>query len=475
MKGKNFSKAMQRTKYVIADFVMVSIAFFLFNIFRYQELGIHTYGFISLWDYLGSPTLMTEQIVVPVSLLGIYWLSGFYNHPFIKSRLTEFSTTLLSVAASTALIYLVLLINDTTGLKIKDYEIIVALFGLLMGLTYVGRWALTERTVRHLRRRHWIYSTLIVGNSRKSREVYRKLKESGSVWAYDVIGFIKLSREHQVQDDMPAWDMEEIEKICSEHSVDQIILAPETIRDSDIMDILSRLFPLGIPVKIAPDTLSYVTANIHMNDILGTPFIDLTSPRISEFQKNVKRTFDVIMSLTALIALSPLIGTAALIVKLTSPGPAVYSQERVGKGHRPFRIYKFRSMRADAEKDGPRLSSETDSRITPWGRIMRKYRIDEIPQFWNVLKGDMSLVGPRPEREYFIEQIVKRAPYYGLIFQVRPGVTSWGMVKFGYARSIDEMVIRSRYDLIYLNNMSISTDIKIMIHTVKTVINGAGV
>lgn len=475
MKGRNFTKAMQRTKYVIADFVMVSVAFFLFNIFRYHELGIHTYGFSTLWDYLASPKLVAEQILVPASLLGIYWLSGFYNHPFIKSRLSEFSTTLLSVIVSTAIIYLVLLINDTTGLKIKDYETILALFGLLMSFTYLGRWALTERTIRHLRRRHWIYSTLIIGNSRKSRDIYRRLKQAGSVWTYDVIGFIQLDREHQINDGMPSWGLDELEVICDDYGVDQIIFAPERIYDNDIMDILSRLFPLGIPVKIAPDTLSYVTANIHMNDILGIPFIDLTSPRISEFQKNVKRSFDVIASLTALTVLSPLIGVTALIVRLTSPGPAIYSQERVGKGHRPFRIYKFRSMRSDAEKEGPQLSSETDSRVTPWGKIMRKYRIDEIPQFWNVLKGDMSIVGPRPEREFFIEQIMKRAPYYGLIFQVCPGITSWGMVKFGYARNIDEMVARSRYDLLYINNMSISTDIRIMIHTVKTVIKGAGV
>ena len=250
---------------------------------------------------------------------------------------------------------------------------------------------------------------------------------------------------------------------------------PQKIRDADIIRILSRLFPLGIPVKIAPDTLSYITGNIKLNDILGIPFIDLTSPRMSEFQKNVKRTFDVTVSILTMIVLSPALVATAIAVKLSSPGPVLYCQERIGKGRRPFIIYKFRSMRADAEKEGPQLSSDNDNRITPWGKVMRKYRIDELPQFWNVLRGDMSLVGPRPEREFFIRQIVRRAPYYGLIFQVRPGVTSWGMVQYGYASSVDAMVERSRYDLLYLNNMSLSTDVKIMIHTVKTIIDGVGV
>lgn len=177
-----------------------------------------------------------------------------------------------------------------------------------------------------------------------------------------------------------------MEHICADYAVDQIILAPEVIRDSEIMNILSRLFPLNIPVKIAPDTLSYITANIHMNDILGTPFIDLTSPRISEFQKNVKRTFDVFASLTAMTILSPLLGVTALMVRLSSSGPIVYKQERIGKGHKPFMIYKFRSMHNDAEKNGPQLSSETDNRITPWGRVMRKYRLDELPRSGMSLK-----------------------------------------------------------------------------------------
>ena len=474
MNGKNYTAATQRTKYVAIDFVMSSVAFFLFNIFRYHIIVENQSEYPSLWGYITCNKLILEQILVPVCLLGIYWLSGYYNKPEIRSRVSEFSVTFFSLIFATILIYLLLLINDTTGFKSKDYQVIGGLFIILMGCVYTGRWVITNNTIRHLRKRQWIYSTLIIGNSGKSRQVYKKLRQAGSVWAYNVVGFIRLEREHNVQDDFNSWGWEEVERVCRDYQIDQIILAPEHIRDKDIMKILERLFPLGLPVKIAPDTLSYVTGNIRLNDILGIPMIDLTSPRMNECEKNIKRLFDVIASLLSMIVLSPLLAVIALAVKLSSKGPVIYSQVRMGKSHRPFRILKFRSMREDAEANGPMLSNERDERITPLGHIMRKYRLDELPQLWNVLKGDMSLVGPRPEREYYIDQIIKKAPYYGLIFQVRPGLTSWGMVKYGYASSVSQMVERSRYDLLYINNMSLSTDIKIMIYTVKTIVTGAG-
>lgn len=475
MQGKNISKGAQRAKYVVMDFIMASLAFIIFNIIRFEMLDLGIGYNDSITTFLLSSKLIAEQIAVPVGLVGLYWLSGYYNDPFRKSRLVELTTTIASNFTATIILFFILLINDTTGVKLKDYEMLFILFGLLFAFTYLGRRFLSSRTLKHIRERQWIYSTLIIGNSKRSRQIYRKLRDSGSVWAYDVVGFIRLEGESKNDDGLQVWEWEDVEDVFYSRKIDQIILAPDNIRDLDIMHILKRLFPLNCPVKIAPDTLSYVTGNIRLDDIQAIPFIDLTSPRISEFQKNVKRTLDVSASILALIILSPVLAAAAIGVKHSSPGPIIYRQERIGKGRKPFNIYKFRSMLTDAEKGGPQLSSHNDDRITSWGRIMRKYRIDELPQFWNIIKGDMSLVGPRPERAFYIEQIISRAPYYGLIFQVRPGLTSWGMVKHGYASTVDEMVERSRYDLLYLNNMSLITDFKIMIHTVNTVIKGAGV
>lgn len=474
MKGKFFSTTTQTIKYVVTDFVAASVAMFIFNIFRYYSFVGNMTGFSDPMKYLGSTTLVIEQIALPISLLVFFWISGYYNKPIPRSRLNELVITIESTGVWAILIFFLLLINDTTGIKIKDYEMVFTLFMLPFLLCYVGRFAITTGTLRQLRRRKWKYNTLIIGNSPKSRAVCKRLADAGSVWAYNVIGFIRINGEEQVNDSMPVWAWEDLGHVCRSQEADQLIIVPEKPGDAKIMHILSRLFPLNLPVKIEPDTLSYVTGTIHLNDILGIPFIDLTSPRISEFQKNAKRIIDVGISVLALIILSPLILLTAIVVRFTSAGPVIYRQERIGRGQKPFNIYKFRSMRQDAEKDGPRLSSDNDSRITGPGRVMRKYRIDEIPQFWNVIKGDMSLVGPRPERAHFIEKIVEEAPYYGLIFQVRPGITSWGMVKFGYASTVHEMVRRARYDLVYITNMSLTNDFKIMIYTIRTVIKGSG-
>lgn len=271
------------------------------------------------------------------------------------------------------------------------------------------------------------------------------------------------------------YSIEDVEEVCRRDNIDQLIIAQTSYNEEKVLTLLYKLFSLGIPIKIMPDTFSYITSGIRLQDIYGEPFIDLTSPAISESSKNVKRTIDVAVSVLMLVVLSPVYLWLAILVKRDSPGPVFYRQERIGLRQKPFFIYKFRSMRTDAEKSGPRLSSDDDTRVTRVGKMLRKYRLDEIPQFWNVLKGDMSLVGPRPERAYFIAKIMERAPYYALMYQVRPGITSWGMVKYGYASNVDQMVERTRFDLIYMSNMSLFVDFKILIYTVNTVFRGKGV
>jgi exopolysaccharide biosynthesis polyprenyl glycosylphosphotransferase len=216
-------------------------------------------------------------------------------------------------------------------------------------------------------------------------------------------------------------------------------------------------------------------SQVRISDFYGEPLVNISRSSMSDSAKNLKRAIDVIVSLAALIVLLPLFAVVACIIKATSPGPVFYLQERIGLHNKPFNIIKFRSMVQDAEASGrPQLSSDDDPRITPFGRFMRKYRIDELPQFWNVLKGEMAIVGPRPERKYYIDQITKRVPSYALLHQVRPGITSMGMVKFGYAKNVDEMVERVKYDLMYLDNMSLLNDLKILIYTIRIVFTGRG-
>jgi len=232
---------------------------------------------------------------------------------------------------------------------------------------------------------------------------------------------------------------------------------------------------LGLPIMISPDRFNMMQTPVRISDIYGEPLVNISRSSMSDSGKNIKRALDVLVSFVALILLIPVYAIVALIIKRTSPGPVLYLQERIGLHNKPFKIIKFRSMVQNAEVEGkPQLSSDDDPRITPFGRFMRKYRIDELPQFWNVLKGEMSLVGPRPERKFYIEQLLPLVPAYALLHQVRPGITSMGMVKFGYAKTIDEMLERVKYDLMYLNNMSLLNDIKILIYTIKIVFTGRG-
>ncbi len=292
---------------------------------------------------------------------------------------------------------------------------------------------------------------------------------------YQIVGFVNIPGETPLQGGENVYDLDSIKEVCASKDIDQLIIAPDSYNEEKVLGLLYKLFPLDVPIKISPDIFSFVTSAIRLKDIYGEPFVDLTTPSLTEASKNIKRFTDTVSSAVALVVLSPVLLWLAFLVKRSSPGPIIYSQERIGLKQKPFKIYKFRTMRTDAEKDGPRLSGDSDSRITPVGKFLRKYRLDELPQFWNVLKGDMSIVGPRPERAFFIEQIVKKAPYYVLVNQVRPGITSWGMVKYGYASTVDQMVERTRYDLIYMANMSLYVDMKILIYTVKTVVTGKGV
>lgn len=460
----------QRWKYVACDWLTTATAFLIFNICR----GFILNDYSEVMEFVFSKKLIIENAVIPFCALGIYWLSGYYNLPFGKSRLQELVTTLFSGLIISTGIYLVLLINDGTGDRKINYELIGILIGLFFLIPYTGRCLITNHAMDLFREHRLEFRTLIAGNSEMSRRIAARLNKGPVRIGSRVIGFVSIPGEENVDDGERVYQLDEVEEVCRREDIDQIVIASDLYNEQRVLLLLYKLFHLDIPIKIAPDTFSYVTSSIRLSDIFGEPFVDLTTPSLSEASKNVKRMMDVVVSVATLLILSPLYGVLALLVKRSSPGPVFYRQERIGLKQRPFMIYKFRTMCTDAEADGPRLSVEDDPRITRIGRTLRKYRLDELPQFWNVLKGDMSIVGPRPERAYFIEQIMKEAPYYALVYQVRPGITSWGMVKYGYASNVAQMVERTRYDLIYMSNMSLFVDLKILIYTVKTVVTGRG-
>lgn len=463
-----------RTAYILTDFLTANIVFLLFDICRYfmQNLAER----FTLDSFLLNWKILLEQGLIPLFVLMVYGISGFYNEPERRSRITELITTALSAIVVSLVIYLMLLVNDMGLAKVGHYKMIVILFGLFFVVTYIGRYIITTSLFNRIRRGNLRFNTVIVGNSPRSRKVAQSLVRTQSLYGYNIVGFMPVVGESIGAGDVRLLNFEDLRKLVDDHAISDVIIALENDDDErTVLSVMNRLFEFDISIKVAAGSFSYLTSGIRLEDIYGEPLLEVSCSQLSECARNLKRLGDIVASALSLVVLAIPMAVVALAVKIDSPGPALYHQERIGHRRRPFRIHKFRTMVAEAEAEGPRLSSRNDARVTRLGRFLRKYRIDELPQFWNVLLGEMALVGPRPERAYYMEKIVRRAPYYTLLQQVRPGLTSWGMVKYGYASNVEEMIERSKYDLLYIGNMSLTVDMKILIYTIRTVLTGRGV
>lgn len=467
----------QRLKYVLADYATANVAWLLFNCLRYGMKPLR--GFDSLDDFLFSPMVLAGQVLFPFVMLGVYWLSGYYNEVFRKSRLGELLITLSSSIANTAIIFLVALTNDMMrDNRGYNYELIFVLLGVFFFLTYLPRLVHTTITSRKIKSRQLSFKTLVIGAGDMAYAFVKKLDSMQLSLGYKVVGYVAIPAENRRQghdDDRPVYALDEVAQVCQREGIQELIVIPSQQNSATSLETIDQLFLLNLPVKIALDRYNVLLSKARLSNMSGDPLIDISSSTMSEGEKNVKRALDVLFSAIMLVLLLPVFLLVGVVIKCDSKGPVFYSQKRVGRHNVLFNIYKFRSMCINAERDNkPQLSSNGDSRITRVGHVLRKYRIDELPQFWNVLRGDMSLVGPRPERQFFAQQILEREPAYSLIHQVRPGITSLGMVKYGYAKSVDEMMDRLRYDLLYIDNMSLINDLKILVYTIKIVFNGRG-
>ena len=464
-------KSKQAGKYILSDFISASVAWLLFNILRYEVFAIDE-GADSLLDYLQYPGVLGGQVVIPLFWLVLYYFSGYYNKPFGKSRLTELFSTFITVLIGTVFVFFALLLDDIPRSIDIYYKLFFGMFGLQFFITYIPRLLITQSGMRKIKNREWAVKVLIIGAGGKAVRIAHDLYRLG----YDICGFVSEDERTPVKADrnQVLGTVEDIPVLMEKENVDEIVLAVESKNNKALLGILYSLYRYKRPIKVLADRFNMLS-KIQLRTIRGIPLVDVTDNNFSPAEQNIKLFLDKVCSVVALLLLSPLFAYIAWRVKKDSPGPVFFRQERIGYLGQPFWMYKFRTMYVNAEENGPSLSSEDDLRVTPFGRIMRKYRLDELPQFWNVLKGDMSLVGPRPERKYFIDEIVKTAPYYYLLHNVRPGITSLGMVKYGYAASVDKMVERMEYDILYYENMSLTLDLTILIYTVKTVITGKGV
>ena len=421
----------QQLLYIFVDILSSLLVWGCFLIFRWMVYDGRVFSvdtvFIPMFNFY------TPLIAYPIGCIIIYYLSGYYLRPLRKPYLRELLRTFISAVIIALGAFFIFIIDDPVTQYERYFMSLIVLFALQFLGSYIPRWLVT---------------------------------------------FIS----HKLDSDTPRTytihNMKEVELFEQAHSIepyDEVILDFDSkTKEDTIYTLINRLYPLNVEISIVPSLYDMLTGAAMIDDVSDQPLIRITEHKMSDTELCIKRAFDIAISAIMLVLLAPLYLILALLVWTSSKGPVFYRQERIGLHGLPFEIIKYRTMCLHAESATPQLSADNDPRITKVGRWMRKYRLDELPQFWNILRGDMSIVGPRPERRYFINQIEEKAPYYCMIYKIRPGLTSWGPIKVGYTDTLDKMVRRLNYDIVYIENMSIKLDIKIMFHTIGVIFNGKG-
>ena len=468
-------KTLQVVRYLIFDIIAAIVSWTLFYIYRKIYIEPIKFGYEIPVEF--DSKFYLALLFIPAFWVTIYYISGQYTNIYRKSRLLELGRTIMTSIVGVTIIFFLLLLNDWIPDYRKYYNLYFTLLGLHFGFTYLFRLILTTRTIHRIHKRIIGFNTLIIGTNEKAVRLVEDLRSQTRPAGNKIIGFLTV-------DELDSYPLEKyvpnlgsyknLQMVINKYEVEEIIIAIESSEHKLLSEILTLLENRTHTVWGIPDLFDILSNTAKTNTIFGSPLLKISNGLMPVWQENIKRLLDVVISIVSVIVFFPVFIALAIGIKMSSKGPVMYKQERIGKFGKPFMIHKLRTMVSDAETDEPLLSSSDDSRITRIGQFLRRTHLDEIPQFINVIKGEMSLVGPRPERKYYIDQIAEIAPYVTHLQKLRPGITSWGQVKYGYASNVEQMVERLQYDMVYLKNISLYVDFKILIYTIMECVRGRG-
>ncbi len=453
-------------KIIFFDFFAVNLAWICYYLLRVESQIIEVQA--------------KPDLILPMMIMYLFWLSvfiffGLYRAWYAKSRTDEFAAIFRAISVGCMGLFFVIFFDDERNATYSANRSIIMMYWVLM-LFFVGVGRIGVRSFRKrlLMRGIGQSETIIVGTGAKAVELFESVKKYPAL-GYNVIGFLSLDEEKKSLPLPVLGGIENIPELIQKNSIRNILLALDSQQRETVLSVVSLSTGFDVSIKIIPDMYDIISGQARTNQIYGFPLIEIMPHIMQPWEESAKRLTDITVSILILTISSPIWIFAAIAIRLNSPGPLVYSQERVGFNGKLFYMHKFRSMYQDAEsRTGPVWATSNDPRITSVGKFLRKTRLDEIPQFFDVVRGEMSLVGPRPERPHFVEMLSKEIPLYKRRLSVKPGITGWAQIKQGYDTSIEDVKSKVRYDLFYIENMSFRMDIKILLMTFYVMITGKG-